>query len=119
MGWLKKDDRFPEHRKVRRLTDAQYRLHDTALHACAKDETDGLVTEADIADMMHGGRLRRHVKALVDAGLWEAVADGWIIHDYLDYNPSHEQLEAKRRADRDRQEKWRRKRWGADPTDSD
>lgn len=103
MTWLKKDDRFPEHRKIRRLCDGAYRLHDTALHACAKDETDGLVTEHDIEDMEHGPRLRKYVDVLVKAGLWEVVEDGWMIHDYLHYNPSHEQLNAKREADRERQ----------------
>lgn len=104
MTWLKKDDRFPEHRKIRRLSDGAYRLHDTALCACAKDETDGLVTESDIADMQHGERLRKYVPALVLAGLWVPVANGWRIHDYLDYNPSHAQLDDKRAADRKRQE---------------
>ena len=85
--WLKTDDRFPEHRKIRRLTDAAYRLHHTAMCACAVDETDGLVTEADLADMEHGQRLRKHIDALVSAGLWEPVKDGWLIHDFLDYNP--------------------------------
>lgn len=104
MTWLKKDDRFPEHRKIRRLSDGAYRLHDTALCACAKDETDGLVTESDIADMQHGERLRKYVPALVLAGLWVPVANGWRIHDYLDYNPSRAQLDDKRAADRKRQE---------------
>jgi len=116
--WLKTDDRYPEHRKVRRLTDAAYRLHHTAMCACAKDETDGLVTEIDISDMEHGPRLRKHVDSLVLAGLWESAPGGWIIHDFLDYNPSHAQLDEKRAADRERQERWRkgkRKDTGNDP----
>ena len=110
MTWLKTDDKYPEHRKVRRLTDGAYRLHHTAMCACAKDETDGLVTESDISDMEHGTRLRKHVDALVAAGLWDVVPAGWIIHDYLDYNPSHASLNAKRAADRERQEKYRKGR---------
>ncbi len=107
MTWLKTDDRFPEHRKIRRLSDAAYRLHHTALCACAKDETDGLVTEDDITEMEHGPRLRKHVPALVDMGLWEPVPGGWLIHDFLDYNPSHSKQVAKREANRRRQEEWR------------
>lgn len=108
MAWLKKDDRFPEHKKIRRLTDGAYRMHDTALHACAKDETDGFVTEADIIEMEHGKRLRKHVPALVLADLWHVVEGGWEIHDYLHYNPSHEQKEADREAARERQARWRK-----------
>lgn len=118
MTWLKKDDRFPDHRKIRRLTDGAYRLHDTALCACAKDETDGLVTDADIDDMEHGPRLRKHIPALVAAGLWEQVPGGWEIHDYLHYNPSHEQLNAKRAADRERQNRRRHRVEPSNPDES-
>ncbi len=117
MTWLKTDDKFPEHRKIRRLTDAAYRLHHTAMCACAKDETDGLVTEADIADMEHGTRLRKHIPALVAAGLWDEVDGGWLIHDFLNYNPSHEQQEGKRAAARERQQTWRERKKA--PTDDD
>lgn len=44
--WLKTDDRFPEHRKIRRLSDGAYRLHHTAMCACAKDETDDMFARA-------------------------------------------------------------------------
>jgi len=110
MTWLKTDDRYPEHRKVRRLTDGAYRLHHTAMCACAKDETDGYVTVEDVADMEHGNRLRKHIDALVSADLWEEVSGGWMIHDYLDYNPSHASLVAKRAVDKARQEKYRKGR---------
>jgi ribosomal protein L32 len=115
MGWLKKDDRYAEHRKIRRLGDGPYRLHDTALLACAKDETDGLVTEDDIADMQHGERLRKYVPSLVEAGLWhEVTPDSWVIHGYLDYNPSRVENELKRDQARARQERWRKSRTETD-----
>ena len=119
MTWLKKDDRYPEHRKIRRLTDGEYRLHDTAMHYCAKDESDGLIRTDDIGEMQHGKRLARHIPALVAAGLWEPVAGGWMIHDFLDYNPSHEQLEAERAAARERQKRARSKRRGVTPEPDD
>ena len=110
MTWLKKDDRFAEHRKIRRLPDGAYRLHDTAMCACARDETDGFITEDDITDMPHGARLRKHIPALVEAGLWEVVEQGWQIHDWLIYNPSHAKLEEKRASARQRQAEWREKK---------
>lgn len=114
MTWLKKDDRFPEHRKIRRLTDAAYRLHDTALCYSAKDESDGFLDESDIDEMQHGKRLRKNIAALIEAGLWEVVDGGWLLHDFLDYNPSHGRQEAKRAAARERQEKFRLKRVAED-----
>ena len=114
MTWLRKDDRFPEHRKIRRLSDGAYRLHDTAMCFTAKDEADGMITAADLDEMTHGKRLRRHIPSLVEAHLWEPVKGGWIIHDFLHYNPSHVQQEAKRAAQRERQEKFRQKRAAED-----
>lgn len=118
MTWLKKDDRFPEHRKVRRLSDGAYRLHDTALCACARDETDGLLTESDLDDLQHSGRLRKYAPELVKAGLWEPVEGGWMMHDYLDYNPSHAHLEVERERSRERQRRARERRWGTNPDDA-
>ena len=115
MTWLKKDDRFPEHRKVRRLSDGAYRLHDTALCACARDETDGLLTESDLDDLQHSGRLRKYAPELVKAGLWEPVEGGWMMHDYLDYNPSHAHLEVERERSRERQRRARERRLGINP----
>ena len=118
MTWLKKDDRYPEHRKIRRLSDGAYRLHDTALCWAARDETDGIITVEDLDEMQHGKRLRRHVSALVDAGLWDVVPGGWMLHDFLHYNPSHEQLELERAANRERQARLRAKRRGVAVDDS-
>lgn len=117
MTWLKKDDRFPEHRKIRRLGDGAYRLHDTALHLCAKDETDGRVTADDVAEMVHGPRLSKYIPTLVECGLWEIDGDGWLIHDFLDYNPSHQQQNEKRARDRERQA--RRRNRGEMPSGED
>jgi hypothetical protein len=104
MTWLKKDDRFPEHRKIRRLSDGAYRLHDTALCHVARDESDGLLTPDDLEELTHWSRLRRKVDELITAGLWEPQPDGsYAIHDYLDWNRSHAELEAGREADRRRQ----------------
>lgn len=110
MTWLKVDDEFPEHKKVRRLSDGAFRLHVTAMCLCAKDETDGRVAEADLDDMKNIDRLRKFIPALVLADLWEVIDGGWLIHDFLDYNPSHEQLVRDRASARDRQARAREKR---------
>lgn len=119
MTWLRVDDRFPRHRKVRRLSDRAFRVHVTAMAACAEDETDGLVTGDDLADLV--GVAQRYVTdavvELVAAGLWDVVEEGrvWQVHDYLDYNPSHASLVADREANRRRQAKHRRKPSGPPP----
>jgi hypothetical protein len=120
MTWLKKDDKFPNHRKIRRLSDGAYRLHDTALCYASHDESDGKIAPDDLDEMQHGRRLKRNVSELVAAGLWEPLpGGGWLLHDFLDYNPSHAQLEAERSANRDRQAKLRAKRRGVVADESD
>jgi hypothetical protein len=42
------------------------------------------------------------VQALVDAGLWKPMKGGWVIHDYLKYNPSAAELAEKRRREAER-----------------
>lgn len=119
MTWLKTDDRYPTHRKIRRLTDGAYRLHHTALSFAARDETDGLVHMVDIEEMQHGRRLAKHIPNLVEAGLWKPIEGGWMLHDFLDYNPSHAHLEAERAASRERQARVRAKRRGVTSDDTE
>jgi len=87
MPWIKLDDEFAEHPKVEALGNEAFRLHLMALCYCGKHLTDGRIprgwatrrASADVlAELEHGG-------------LWQPADDGWVIHDYLDYNPTREQ----------------------------
>lgn len=92
MGWAKLDDRFPTHPKVLGLSDRGFRSHVSALCYCAQHETDGLVPAAVARSLAP----RRIVGELVAAGLWERLEAGYRIHDFLDYNPSRAESEARR-----------------------
>lgn len=59
------------------------------------------------SDWISKADLRRVATKLVDVGLWEKAADGWLIHDYADY-----QAEAMKSA-RDERREWERKRKAA------
>jgi len=98
MPWLKIDDGMVEHLKVASLSDAAFRAHIEALSFAARNLTDG---EIPAAVAKKQGWTRRS-KELVRAGLWESADGGYTIHDYLEYNPSREQVEAEREAARDR-----------------
>jgi hypothetical protein len=53
-------------------------------------------------------------KQLVSAGLWHANADGtWQIHDYLDYNPSADDIKAERKSAAARMRALRASRYAA------
>jgi hypothetical protein len=67
-----------------------------------------------------GSLTLKHVPTLIARGLWHAAGHtcdrcpqpvdphGWIVHDYLDYNPSRADIEADRKAARDRMARRRR-----------
>lgn len=99
LTWLKLDDAMPAHRKLRRLSDAAFRLHVTALCDCAHHQTDGAVSRDEVETLTRaptGERLRKAIEELEGAGLWETTEAGWMIHDFLDYNPSAASSQAKR-----------------------
>jgi hypothetical protein len=108
MPWVRKEDTYPRHRKIRRLNDAQYRMHDEAIHWCAEHLTDGHVPADELDDVTVVKNPRRHVPTLIQRGLWHAAGHdcprclqpsdpkGWVIHDYLEYNPTRLEVQAER-----------------------
>lgn len=99
MTWLKIDDRFARHPKVRKLSNNAFRLHVVALCHCAEMLTDGRVTERDVRDfapLCNLSTWKRYVNECVAAGLWTPEAHGWSIKDYLDYNPSSVKVKEQR-----------------------
>lgn len=119
MGWGKFDDRYPSNRKIRPLSDAGFRLDVSAILWCSENLTDGFVPR----DELHlASDVKHPVKAadeLVRRGRWHLAgegcdtetcptgkpADGWQIHDYLDFNDTKEMVDARRAADRKRKRK--------------
>ena len=94
MPWAKLDESFPDHPKVASLSDKAFRLHVTAICYCARMLTDG---EVPAHILQRIGATKRLTADLEAAGLWEPTSRGsWVIHDFLEYNPSREQVEADR-----------------------
>lgn len=98
MTWVKFESRFPMHRKVRKLSDAAFRLNVSAVCWALDMGTDGFIP-ADDLDLVSDVR-RPHAAAaeLVARDLWHPVnldttsnttdLVGWTIHDFLDYQPT-------------------------------
>lgn len=106
MGWVKIDDQLHGHPKVSaawQTSHAAVGLHLLALSYCSSYLTDGLVPASFVTEKMPEKKVRdRAVPALTDSGMWEAVDGGWLIHGYLDYNPSRAEVEARRLKDSNR-----------------
>lgn len=94
MTWARLDDGFGEHPKVVGLSDAAYRLHVNAICYSARNLTDGVVPVGALRSL---GKTGKSVTELTTCGLWEPGDGGYLIHDYLDYNPSREQVERERK----------------------
>ncbi|HEY9370413.1 MAG TPA: hypothetical protein VIU94_18590 [Streptomyces sp.] len=112
MPWVRLDDRFPSHRKVALLSDRAFRLHVSAICWCAENLTDGHIRERELPFVAHVRSLKATAQQLEDAGVWDRVDDGWAIHDYLNYNPSREQVIAERKKNAARQDAFRQRRRG-------
>lgn len=122
MPWVRFDDQYTIHRKVDGLSDAAFRLHTSAIFWCARNLTDGFVSEEDLDGVT--ARVRtpaRFAAECVSRGAWHEARhdcwspkcvspvdrDGWVVHDYLRYQPSKAEVLAEREAAAKRQAKWR------------
>jgi hypothetical protein len=109
VAWLKLDDKRSMHRKFRREGFAARGLDEAAMCVCAHDETDGKVSQETLEDLAHHhGVSMKAVKGLagdlvrIGRWRWDETGNCWWVKDYLDFNPSRKELEAKRKKDRDR-----------------
>lgn len=130
MSWVRIDDRMPRSAKLMGLSDRAKWAYVASMCYASEEETDGAVP-AGVQREMGWARVR---KDLVEAGLWherpcgegacldtdrqaeKLAKGGHVIHDYLEYNPTHAELEAKRAKARDRMAENRGKR-AAKPSD--
>jgi hypothetical protein len=116
MPWAKLDDRFhtnPKVLKVWTTNPAALGLHALAMSYCAGEQTDGMVPEAFLMLMMPTTKARAEaIRTLTDAGLWKKLGEAYVIHDWLEYNPSRASVEARSRERREAGRKGAAKRWG-------
>lgn len=104
MPWFRLDESFHHHPKVVRAGNAAVGLWVRCGTYASQYLTDGAVP-ADIAQAY--GR-PREIDKLLSTRLWvENGATGFLMPDYLDYNPSKEQVEIDRAMARERQRRAR------------
>jgi hypothetical protein len=107
VSWAKFDDLYDDHRKIKRAWKRHPRavgLHSMAVTYCARHETDGVVDPEWLEEKLPATKERNAVLAvLVDCGLFEPLQDDhYLVHDYLDFNESRADAEARRRRDSER-----------------
>ena len=115
MAWVKLDDRFFDNPKIAALSDGAQLAYLKSLTYCASQLTDGKFPLRKAREFA----TPKAIKELV-AGLWDEDAGGFVVHDYLTYNPTREQV-LKERQERHEQKsragiKGMAKRWHSDNT---
>lgn len=114
MAWFKIDDGFHCHPKVLAAGTPAVGLYVRCGSWAAQQVTDGVIPK-HVARMYGTPRM---IKSLVDAGLWhqrghtcgacpEIDANSYVIHQYLEKNPSRSETDAARKAKSARQQRWR------------
>src|SRR5690606_3533375 len=100
MAWGKVDDRLYSSPKWLAAKKPARALWVTALSWSMDQLTDGHVP-AHVLAVLDG--TRAEAADLVRVGLWHTTDDGWVFHDWSDYQPSRAQVLAERAAGAARQ----------------
>jgi len=97
MAWVALDDSIFYNRKVVQCDPGAKLLYVVGLVYCGHQLTDGYIAHEALPLLagMAGTDLaiaKQNASKLVSIGLWDATEDQWHVPDYLDYNPSKEQV---------------------------
>lgn len=113
MTWAKLDDGFVDNLKVQPVGWAARGVWATGLAWCSRKLSDGRISTKAAAILEFPPEA---IDELVAAGLWHVADDGngWVVHDYLEYNPSKAEVVATRAAAKKRVGKLRDRRSRSD-----
>jgi hypothetical protein len=98
MSWYRVDSPMPRHEKYAPLSDLEFRLAITAGAWCAEHMTDGFIPKKMVQTLTRapsGKKLASAIKSLLDAKVWHDKGDHYELHDFLDWNLSKAQWEAR------------------------
>jgi len=120
MTWAKLDDQYADHPKIVAVGPLADWLHTCAIVYCSRYLTDGFVPAIavaklanfeGVATLVNGEWQQVNVTALVtallQAKLWDECDGGYVLHDFLQYNPSAEKVKEDRVKEAKRIAEWR------------
>ena len=106
MTFVLLDDASWSHPKALRAGNEAWGAFTRMLAYCSTHLTDGTI-DSEVA--LSIAARSKVLDKLVTVGLLERVGDAFRVHDYLKHNPSRAEVEAKRKAKTERQNRWRAK----------
>ena len=97
MTWVRLDDDFYHHPKVLKAGPLCIAMQVAGLCYCNHYLTDGFIPESSVSNLLNienarDSEYKTIVSKLVACEMWEPVEGGYQIHDFLDYQPSKEQV---------------------------
>lgn len=103
MTWFKVDDQWLRHPKTQALSkDGKLLWLAGGLH-CAAHLTDGVILKTSLRLIAAEADVKpTTVAELIAVGLWHEEADRYVVHQWLDYQPSRESVEGERAKARER-----------------
>jgi len=111
MAWIRLDDDYISHPKFTALSDRAFRLWHEGMAYCRKLMTDGLILSSALQTFRYA--TRRAIRELLTPAsedtqaLWATDPKGVRVHDYLDWNPSHQEEAEEREAAKQRMRAYR------------
>lgn len=105
MSWGRFDDQYAEHPKIREVGPLGMALHASAVLYCARFRTNGKISLKALRNLwsfegitVDGVEVTSTslIKTLVEVNLLEAIEDDFLVHDFLEYNPTAQEVEAKK-----------------------
>jgi hypothetical protein len=104
MTYFKVDDGIWGHPKFSLLSNDAIALWVMAGSWCGRYVTDGLLPFQSLA-MVRGSK--QSAQELVDAGLWLETPNGWLFHDWHDYQYTKAEVESRREYEREKKRRQR------------
>jgi hypothetical protein len=96
VSWVKLDDGFETNPKIVRAGNESAGIFCRILAHCGRHLTDGKIV-SEVAVSIAGSKAK--VDKLVEIGLLEVLHDGrYHVRDFLEFNPSADEVEGKREA---------------------
>jgi hypothetical protein len=91
VSWVRIDDGFADHPKIKRAGPLAIAAQVRALCYCARYLTNGKIPSRVVAEIFLDLK-PLEPRHLVVAKLWKRRRDGYVIHDYLAYNPDRKSV---------------------------
>lgn len=92
MSWVKLDDRIFDNPKIAALSDTAKVAYLESVCYCARELTDGFIPNKKALGLAGKPRIVQEITP----HLWEIAPGGFMVHDYLKYNPTRAQVLAER-----------------------